>query len=324
MTEVIAPSTAAEVRDALGGTTAVLGGGTDLHLQRRQGISRDTRLVSLRRARELAGVREESTGDLWIGSATTLQELAEHPHVPSVLRDAALTIASEQVRTVATVGGNLLQVKRCWFFRNGFDCYKRAGATAPCYAVTGDHRFHHAALGAHRCQATTPSDLASVLVALDASIEILSDTGRRITTAGGLFTGPGESVVGREEVLTAIRVSARDRARLAVFHKLALWSGDFAMTSVTVSRLPRLGAGAASGSGAGLNYRVVLGAVAPVPWRAPATESALDRQAPDATVLLVLDHELNRHGHPLSGNAWKLDATVGLLGKALVDLSGRD
>ncbi len=63
-----------------------------------------------------------------------------------------------------------MQAKRCWFFRNGFDCYKRNGATSPCYAVTGDHRFQHAAIDAHRCQAVTPSDLATVLVALDADV----------------------------------------------------------------------------------------------------------------------------------------------------------
>jgi CO/xanthine dehydrogenase FAD-binding subunit len=307
---VVAPTTAEDVLSALGADAAVLGGGTDLHLQRRQGLSRHTRLVSVRRAGDLAGMAEETTGDLRIGSATTLRELIEDPRTPPVLRDAAATIASAQIREVATLGGNLLQAKRCWFFRNGFDCYKRAGATAPCYAVTGDHRFHHAAMGAHRCQATTPSDLGTVLVALDAGLEILGRHGRRIVPAAGLYRGPGESVVGTDEVLCAVRVPVDARHRAARFRKLALWSGDFAMVSVTLSRMP----------GPSPDHRVVLGALAPVPWRARATEAALDRSEPTEPVLRVLDEELTRHGHPLPGNAWKLDAAVGLLAQALADL----
>jgi len=310
ITAVIAPTSAHDVLDALGNDTAVLGGGTDLHLQRRQGLSRHTRLVSVRLASDLAGVAEEPTGDLRIGSATTLQEMIDDPAVPNLLRDAAATIASAQVREVATVGGNLLQSKRCWFFRNGFDCYKRSGATAPCFAVTGDHRFHHAAMEAHRCQATTPSDLGTVLVALDATVEILSTQGRRVIPAGSLYTGPGESVVRADEVLCAVRVPATDRLRVAQFRKLALWSGDFATASVTVSRLP---------SPTPL-HRVVLGALAPIPWRANATEAALDRNDSAERVLQVFDDELSRHGHPLPGNGWKLDAAVGLLGQGLADL----
>lgn len=308
--EVLAPTSANEVLSALGDNTAVLGGGTDLHLQRRQGISQHTRLVSLRLAHDLTGVMEESAGDLRIGAATTLQELIDDPAVPQLLHDAAVTIASAQVREVATIGGNLLQAKRCWFFRNGFDCYKRAGATAPCFAVTGDHRFHHAAMEAHRCQATTPSDLGTVLVALDASIEILSTDGRRVIPASELYSGPGESVVRPDEVLCAIRIPAAARLRVAEFRKLALWSGDFATASVTVSRLPE----------SSPHHRVVLGALAPIPWRAIETEAALDRNDSTEDVLRVFDNELSRHGHPLSGNAWKLDAAVGLLGKALSSL----
>lgn len=312
ISDVVAPASARDALDALGsrdGEAAVLGGGTDLHLQRRQGLSRHTHLVSLRLARDLAGVAEEPTGDLRIGSATTLAQLMDDLTVPQVLRDASATIASAQVREVATIGGNLLQAKRCWFFRNGFDCYKRAGATAPCYAVTGDHRFHHAALGAHRCQATTPSDLGTVLVALDATIEILGRKGRRLVPAGQFYSGPGESVVRPDEVLCAVRIPARDRARVTQFRKLALWSGDFATASVTVSRRP----------GPVADHRVVLGAIAPVPWRATATEAALDRGDPTEEVVRIFDRELSRHGHPLPGNVWKLDVAVGLLDQALTD-----
>ena len=128
--------------------------------------------------------------------------------------------------------------------------------------------------------------------------------------ASELYSGPGESVVRPDEVLCAIRIPAAARLRVAEFRKLALWSGDFATASVTVSRLPE----------SSPHHRVVLGALAPIPWRAIETEAALDRNDSTEKVLSVFDDELSRHGHPLSGNAWKLDAAVGLLGKALSSL----
>src|SRR5690606_34890447 len=107
--------------------------------------------------------------------------------------DAVESIASAQIRAVATVGGNLAQAKRCWFFRNGFDCYKRGGVTCPCYAVQGDHRFYHAAIGGHRCQAVTPSDLATVFTALDAQVVLAGPKGHRTVAIGDFYPGPGET-----------------------------------------------------------------------------------------------------------------------------------
>ena len=158
-------------------------------------------------------------------------------------------------------------------------------------------------MATHSASAASPA-LAD-LVAQYASI--LSTQGRRVIPAGSLYTGPGESVVRADEVLCAVRVPATDRLRVAQFRKLALWSGDFATASVTVSRLP---------SPTPL-HRVVLGALAPIPWRANETEAALDRNDSAERVLRVFDDELSRHGHPLPGNGWKLDAAVGLLGQAL-------
>ena len=178
---------------------------------------------------------ELDDGALEIGSAVTLQELIGNDAVPRVLADAVATIASEQIRNVATVGGNLVQAKRCWFFRNGFDCYKRAGVTAPCYAVTGDHRFYHAAIGAHRCQATTPSDLGTALVALDAVVIVRGRDGEREVEAQSFYTGPGETVLQEGEMVRAVRLPSTARARPAVFRKLAMYSGDFAVSSVTVA-----------------------------------------------------------------------------------------
>src|SRR5690606_951829 len=117
---------------------------------------------------------------------------------------AVARIASPQIRQVATVAGNLCQEKRCWVYRSGFDCYKRSGPTCPCYAVRGDHRFYHAVLGGHRCQAVTPSDLATVLAALDASVAVEGPRRRRVLGLDELYTGPGETALAGDELLVEV------------------------------------------------------------------------------------------------------------------------
>src|SRR5205814_8439287 len=134
-------------------------------------------------------------------------------------------VASPQIRAVATVGGNLVQAKRCWFFRNGFDCYKRGGATCPCYAVQGDHRFYHAALGAHRCQAVTPSDLATALVALDADVAIRGASGARVVPMASFYTGPGETVLREAELVASGRLGRDALDRLAALEPLGRGRG---------------------------------------------------------------------------------------------------
>jgi CO/xanthine dehydrogenase FAD-binding subunit len=157
---------------------------------------------------------------------------AAHPDVPPVVAEAIATIASPQVRNAATVGGNLAQAKRCWFFRNGFDCYKRNGPLSPCYAVTGDHRFQHAVVDGHRCQAVTPSDLSTVFLALDAAVEINRS---RTAPVSAFYTGPGETVLRPGELVTAVTVPASALERASAFTKLALYTGDFATASAALS-----------------------------------------------------------------------------------------
>jgi len=228
-----------------------------------------------------------------------------------MLAEAVATIATPQVRAVATVAGNLAQAKRCWFFRNGFDCYKRGGATCPCYAVLGDHRFQHAAIDGHRCQAVTPSDLATALVALDAELAISSAERTRVVPVAAFYTGPGETVLRDGELIEHVRIPPSGRERIGTFQKLALYDGDFAAASVAVTGRP-----AAAGTLGDL--RIVLGAMAPVPWRAIATERRLAGRPLDAaTARTALDAELDRAAHPLPGNVWKLDAVAGLLEHAI-------
>jgi CO/xanthine dehydrogenase Mo-binding subunit/CO/xanthine dehydrogenase FAD-binding subunit len=313
------PSSIADLLRALGQDAAILGGGSDLQLRRRQHLFAPKRLVSVARVREMQQIDFADDGRIVIGAGVRLSVLAEavRSKIPA-LAEAIDGIASPQIRNVATVAGNLRQEKRCWFFRNGFNCYKRKGGLAPCYAILGDHRFYHAAIDGHRCQAVTPSDLATVLVALDATATVVGPRGTREVAIEALYTGPGETAVDPDEALTQVAIPVEAVQRRTAYRKLNLWQGDFAIASAAVS--VRLDA-----AGRCTEARVCLGAVAPVPWRARSTERhLLGGHLSNERLRGHLDSELNACAHPLSRNVWKLDAVAGLAERAVEALTGVD
>lgn len=289
-----------------------LGGGTDLLTSRKQGLRPENVLVDLTTIPELTRISISPGGDLVIGAAATLAQLAEFAtgHGADALAATIDTIASPQLRSTATVAGNLCQEKRCWFFRNGFSCYKRGGATCPCYAVLGDHRFYHAALGAHRCQATTPSDLATTLTALDAMVRIHGRDGTRELPISRLYRGPGETVLAHDEVITHLVVPAAARRRRTVFEKLRLYDGGFALVSVCASVQ-------VDDRGTLTECRAVLGGIAPTPYRATASERALTGLSPTDETLDRASTAWTSEAHPLPGNAWKTDAAAAMLARCL-------
>jgi CO/xanthine dehydrogenase FAD-binding subunit len=300
------PTTLASALTALGGGAAPLGGGTDLMPRRAQGLAPD-RLASMAAIPALRAIRRDADGTVVLGGAVTLSAL-ETAGLP-LLAEAAATIASPQIRNVATIAGNLAQAKRCWFFRSGFECYKRAGPTAPCYAILGDHRFYHAAIDGHRCQAVTPSDLATALLALDGAVEIVGPRRSRLVPIERFYKGPGETVLAGDEMIVSVR-ARHDPASRWAFEKLRLWEGDFALVSVAM-------VGAIDGRGRWSDLRIACGGVAPLPWRAQRTERELiGRPASAEELRRALDRELNAAAHPLARNGWKLDALAGLCERA--------
>ena len=301
-----------------------LGGGTDLLVARQQRLAAPVRLIDTTSIRELRRLDETPDGDLCIGAAATLEDLRRLMAGPRglpgdrMLAELLEDLATHQIRELATVGGNLLQEKRCSFFRNGFPCYKRSGWTSPCYAVLGDHRFHHAVLGGHRCQAVTPSDLATGLLALDASAHSAPPGSKppRRRTIDKLYAGPGEPDLTNGELLTHVKVPAAARARPGAFEKLRLYAGDFAVCSAAVSL--ELDDDGATIAGA----RVSLGAVAPKPYRAERTEKRLiGTSLRDLGALKEASWAWVYETHPLPGNVWKVEATCGLLLRALQRLA---
>jgi CO/xanthine dehydrogenase FAD-binding subunit len=311
---VEAIETPATVPDAVAALAArdavVLGGGSDLIVQRDQALSYPRVLVSTSAISAMRAIEEPAEGGARFGAAVTLTELGRwaRGRIP-LLAEAVETIASAQIREVATVGGNLGQAKRCWFFRNGFDCYKRGGVSCPCYAVSGDHRLHHAAIGAHRCQATTPSDLATVFAALDARVRIAGPAGARITSIAGLFKGPGELRLRPDELIESVSVPADASARAGAFAKLQQWDGDFALVSVAASV-------SIGPDGRWHAPRLVFGGLAPTPWSPRRLSAQLSGVRPTREMVTArVSEEFEWQAHPLPGTRWKLDAALGLAGQ---------
>jgi CO/xanthine dehydrogenase Mo-binding subunit/CO/xanthine dehydrogenase FAD-binding subunit len=308
------PTTVERTAEMLGSGGIPLAGGTDLLPDGVKSSAATVRLVSLAGVTELRRIESMPGGDLRLGAGATLAHVQSSVEVPAALREAAAGIAGPQIREVATVGGNLLQEKRCWFYRNDFTCYKRGGATCPCYAVTGDHSKYHAALGAHRCQAVTPSDLATALVALDATVTIRRSGGHRDQLAvKHFYTGPGETVVREGDLVEFVTIPASSRARASAFEKMGLWAGDFATVSVAV---------VTDLDDRGLLYSpaVVVGAIAPTPWSAGSAAAA--QGIGRAQLCGAVSEQLVAEAHPLPGNGWKLDAAVGLLDRTVARLVG--
>jgi xanthine dehydrogenase YagS FAD-binding subunit len=232
------------------------------------------------------------------------------------LAEAARSVASEQIRNLGTVGGNLCQRPRCPYFRlENIVCLKKGGST--CYAASGENKYN-AILGGGPSYIVHPSDLAPVLVALGASARVAGPSGERTIPLESFFTLPSEGRIRREnvlendEIITAVAVPASPFAARSTYLKFKeRESQDFALSAVAAA--VDLDAG-----GTVRGARIVLGGVAPIPWRASKAEQYLvgkKLSAPDAlaeAARLALDGAT-----PLSGNAYKIPLTRALVRRAL-------
>lgn len=305
------PSSLAEASQLLAGPdTAAIAGGTDHVPARRQGLAAETHLVDVMFVPEL-GFLDIGRTRLRLGGSVRLARVAELDETPPqrLVAAAARSIATPQIRAMATVAGNLCQQKRCWFFRNDFACYKRGGVTCPCYAVMGDHRFYHAAIDGHRCQAVTPSDLATAFSCLDATVSLAGPKGRRSVPIAKFFVGPGETDLRSGELVVHVDVPEGHWSSTA-FQKLNQGEGDFAIVSAAV----------AVQMDADLVERIsiAVGALAPTPLRLIEVEAGLTGRRFELGHLCdLLEHTWQRHGHPLPMNEWKLDAASGLVQRAV-------
>jgi xanthine dehydrogenase YagS FAD-binding subunit len=301
----------------------LLAGGQDLLTSMKEGIVRPPTVVNLKGVPGLDKIEDLGPKGLRIGALVTIVDLAENKAVRAAypgLAEAAKAIASPQIRNIGTVGGNLCQRPRCWYFRlEHVVCLKKGGDT--CYSASGENKYN-SIFGEGPSYIVHPSDLAPMLVALGGVATLYGAKGERTVPLDKFFTMPGqgdirrENVLAADEILTRIEVPASAVAKRSAYLKFRERpSLDFAMSSVAAA----LDLG---GDGKVREARLVLGAVAPIPWRVTKAEESLKGQAAnDAAFAKAADLALEGAA-PLSQNEYKIPLTKTLVRRALAQAAG--
>jgi xanthine dehydrogenase YagS FAD-binding subunit len=273
--ELLQPSSAEEATGALGNGSRALAGGTELVPLMLDGLVQADTLVDIRKVvpRGIAGTR--------IGAGTTLAELELDAQIPQALREACAHAASPQLRSMGTIGGNLLQATRCWYWRLGFDCWLHGGEK--CFAKDGAHR-EHAIFGNEQCASAHPSDIAAALLALGATLR----TTRGALAVAELYRLPTDddrnvTALAPDELILEIELTTPDASTYLKAMDRRKWA--FPIVGVAAARF-------------GSEIRIALAGVAPIPWLLDSS-AALD----DAT--------------PLPGTAYKVEIARALVRRAI-------
>ena len=302
--------------DRHGRDVRVLGGGLDTMDALYDRVYQPSVVVDLGGIEPLKGIRAAKDG-LEIGAMTTLTSVARHPELQAkfdVLRRAADAVGSPQIRNQGTIGGNVSQGTRCWYYRSGWTCYRAGGNI--CYADTPTAmNREHAILGSDRCVAVNPSDVAPALVALDATMVIRSIDGERTVDAEDYFVGPSTditrtTVLRRGDLLTAIRIPHTWAGALFYFEKARdrqAW--DFPLVNI---------ASAMTLSGGRIeDIRLVANAVAARPLRLHAVEDAMRGRVRDEATATVAGELAIRDASPLGHNGYKIPLLRNLVRRAI-------
>jgi xanthine dehydrogenase YagS FAD-binding subunit len=315
----VRPNTLAEAIRQLGTPQAKAhAGGTDLVGCLRDGVFEVRHVVSLSGLPGLRDIADSSAG-LRIGALTRIAALARHALVEerySALARAAQSVGSPQLRNQGTVGGNLCQRPRCWYFRGDFQCLRNGGDT--CFAMHGDDRYH-CIFGGGACLTVHPSDIATALVAFGARVTIAGPRGTRTMPIESFFVLPAqdptkENVLGPAEILTDVVVPAPPAGLVSTYRKVrgrGTW--DFATASLAVALSVR--------QGRVENARIVLGAAAPIPWRAREAEQVLIGRTLDPKTIGMATAAAVRGAEPRGQNGYKVAMFRGLLQEVLEGLS---
>jgi xanthine dehydrogenase YagS FAD-binding subunit len=319
---LLQPTSLAEAFSMLAsGDATPIAGGTDLLSEIRDGTVSPGTLVSLDSISDaaLTGIRVTPNGGLRMGALTTISAIAADATVRQdyvALFQAAAGLATPQVRNLGTLGGNLNQRPRCWYYRHPLTvCLKRGGDR--CYAVQGVGKYL-CVTGGDRCFIVHPSDAAVALAALHASIDIASAAGTRTVPIEDYFVGPGvditrETILEPGEILTGVTLPPPGPGRRSIYLKAReRESGDFALVSVAAS-LDIV-------DGSVRRASVVLGGVAPTPYRAAATEDYLTGRSTDGVSTAHAGSVAIDDPRPLPDNAYKLPLTANLVNRALQQL----
>lgn len=294
----------------------LVSGGQDTYGWLKDRAKRPEAMIDLTGIESMRGIRETADG-IEIGALTTLTEIANAPLIKarySLLADAAGKVASPQIRNAGTIGGNVSQDVRCWYYRRGLTCYRAGGNL--CYADTpeGMNR-EHAIFNASRCVAVTPSDTGPALVALEAQMVITSQSGQRVVAAEDFFIGPdidieNTTVVRPGEILTSVRIPAKWANADFYFEKVAdRNSWDFALVSIAAAMR--------TSNGTITESRLVCGAVECKPRRLTTVERAIQGRQRGAETAAAVQGLASQGAQPLNFNHFKLPLMDNLVKRAL-------
>jgi xanthine dehydrogenase YagS FAD-binding subunit len=318
--ELLAPRTLDEALDLAshhGVDAAFLAGGCDLIDQLKHQWSTPHYVINLKTIPGLRYTKPESQS-IRIGALTTLAELERNSEIKSSLSGlskAAGRVATPQIRNLGTLGGNLLQDSRCPYYRGPWYCYRAGGIV--CDAHHGINA-EHAIFGGSRCYTVTPSDTAPMLVALDARVTIAGREGRREMPLSEMFVAPEENILVMHrlrpnEILADVTVPKRANQR-STFIKYAMRSSwDFALASVAVAFI-------ADGNTC-RDARIVLGGVAPVPWRSATAEREIEGKPLSPANIESAARAAIAGADPLAHNDYKLGLVKKLVRTALTELA---
>jgi xanthine dehydrogenase YagS FAD-binding subunit len=298
-----------------------MAGGQDLLTTMKERVLRPKRVVNLKAIPGLDQINGDGSTGLKIGALVKLDEIETHPEIlkgfPG-LSEAAQSIATVQLRNQGTIGGNLCQRPRCWYFRlEDVICLKKGGDT--CYAQNGENKYH-AILGGGPSFIVHPSDLATMLLALDATVTINGPKGRRDLPLDKFFALPTvdagrENILDDGDLVTEIQVPASPMAARSAYVKMKERSSlDFALSAAAA-------AVELASDGKVKQARLVLGGVAPIPWRVPDAEAALiGKSLDDKTIASTAEIAL-AGAKPLAKNAYKIPLAKALMRRALNKLA---
>ncbi|MXY22554.1 MAG: xanthine dehydrogenase family protein subunit M [Dehalococcoidia bacterium] len=316
--EILNPSTLGEAYSMLSERdeeASIFAGGTDILGEMKQDTSSPACLVNIASLEELRSV-EQRARETAIGSMVTLSRIARDPGINArfpALTQAAESVATPQIRNVGTLGGNLCQRPRCWYYRSpAFDCLKKGGDT--CFAVDGGNKYH-AILGADRCHIVHPSDTAVALMALDAQVDIFGEGGLRRIPVSELFVGPGEDILsettlGTGDILTRVAIPHPGLGARSIYLKAKERQAyDFALVSV--------GGYMEVMDGVVAEARIVLGGVAPVPYFARAASDALRGARASDVDAKVVGQLAVEGAEPMSENGYKVRLASNLVARAV-------
>jgi xanthine dehydrogenase YagS FAD-binding subunit len=306
--------------------SALIAGGTDILVLMKEGLLAPHLLINIKKTNGLDQIQERQQGGLGVGALVTMSQLTESQYIRDryhILVQAMHVAASPQLRNVATVAGNLCQHSRCWYYRSSIDCFLKGGES--CHVRDGLSQ-DASVFGADVCYAVNPSDLVPVLAALDASVILYGPTGRRELNVSDFFVSrPLSTAAGvaslnslaADEMIVEIILPPTQPISAGVYLKAMerkTWCFAQASVAIQISRDQESIS----------DIRIVLGSVAPVPWRATAAEDALRARALTPDLIELASSAAVSSAQPLAQNAYKIDLIRALVKKGLLMLYQQD